>query len=56
MGMSKEALALKAAYNREWYRKNIEHARELGRERQKRFWERKAKELAEKGSEESQHE
>lgn len=42
MSMSREAREAKNAYNRAWYKKNNEHAREQGRIRQARYWERKA--------------
>ena len=42
MSMSKEAREAKNAYNRAWYKKNNEHAREQSRIRQARYWERKA--------------
>ena len=42
MSMSVEALEARRAYKREWYKKNIDHAREQSRIRQARFYERKA--------------
>ena len=42
MSMSVEALEARRVYKREWYKKNIEHAREQSRIRQARFYERKA--------------
>lgn len=42
MSMSVGALEARRAYKREWYRKNIDRAREQGRIRQERYWERKA--------------